>query len=168
MAHPDVHKTLIPTNIVSAVGDGGPHRQTREVIGVHLSRFTLGTPRLPRILKITDPLFLLGVDRKDRVSLVDEISDPRIDRTKLFIPVGGSAALFVFGVPLKRVVQGHQLPMHRPLAHRMPLVGQSSAMRYVDLLVQRKGLMGSPAVVSSMIFSKARSEEHTSELQSRP
>lgn len=93
MRNPDVHETLIPMNIVSPVGNRGPHRPTREVIRVHLSRFAFRTPRLSTILKLTHPFLFLGVDRQGRVSLADEISDPCIDRTKLFIPVGGRLSL---------------------------------------------------------------------------
>src|SRR5258708_17147793 len=124
MGYPDVYKTLIPMNIVSPVGNSCPHRQAREVVRVHLSRCALRTPRPSRILKITHPLFLLGVDRQDRLSLAAEISDPCINGAKLFIPVRGSTALFVFGVPLKRVPQGTQFPMHGSLAHRMPLAAK--------------------------------------------
>src|SRR5258708_18347747 len=139
MGYPDVHKTLIPMHIVSPLGNSCPHRQAREVIRVHLSRFAFRTPRPSRILKITHPLFLLGVDRQDWLSLADEISDPCIDGAKLFISVRGSAALFVFGVPLNRVAQGTQFPMHGSLAHRMPLATQlfGNAIRRFTRPLQR-------------------------------
>ena len=40
--------------------------------------FAFRTPRLSTILKLTHPFLIPGVDRQGRVSLADEISNPRI------------------------------------------------------------------------------------------
>ena len=64
MGHPEVHDTLIPMNIVSPVGNRGPHRPTREVILVHLSRFAFRTHVCQGFSNSpTRSFFLVWIDR---------------------------------------------------------------------------------------------------------
>ncbi len=86
MADAHIDEPLVPSHVVGAIEDRRARGQARIVVNVYLLRLSLGTPRPPRILKGSDKLLLLRVDRKHRLPATHKALDLPVDVPELLIP----------------------------------------------------------------------------------
>ena len=93
----------ILAHIVDAVGSDPSQFGDDEVMNPHLLRIPLGPKLSASVLEVPYQLLLLGIDRDDWLTLLEEASDLAVDMLKLSIAIRMRGAFQSLGVCLKAI-----------------------------------------------------------------
>ena len=116
----DSNPSFISADVVHPVGNCLPELLVGEVMHLHLNRLTLPLPLTACVLEVADELLLLGVDRDDRTTLLQEGCRGTVDEIELPVAVGVVCPLAALAVGLHAVAQHVEKPPDRRLRYRVP------------------------------------------------
>src|SRR5437867_736445 len=89
MGHAHIDKPFVAVDVIGAVGNRRTYPQVGIVVDVNFFGLALRSPRPAAILESADPLFLFGINRKNRFASAQKLFDLLVDVAKLFVPAFG-------------------------------------------------------------------------------
>jgi hypothetical protein len=119
---PNTDPTGVGRHIIDPIRNDLAQLLVGKVVDPYRLGFTLGAPLPATISELTDQLFLLGINRHDRLSLPLESLHPPVDMLKLGVAVRVLAAFNRLAVGLQAVAQMMEEPVDASLANTIALV----------------------------------------------
>ncbi len=116
----DTDLSCILRQVLNAIGTGPSQFLIHKVVDLDLFMVPFRSPRLSVVLVKTRKLFLLGVDRDNRLASRKILFRPLVDVFELGVPVRMVSAFQRLRVGLKAVLQLFQKRSDRRMAHGMP------------------------------------------------
>ncbi len=117
---PTLTKSGIGRHVIDAVRHRFAELLVDEIVHVHTLRVALGPIVGTTILEVADQLFLLRIDRDDRLSGCLRRNDLHVDVLELCVAVGMPCAFIRLAIVLAREAELHQLLAHGIGADRVP------------------------------------------------